>query len=185
MIYRFWLVLLVVLLLDGCVGTQPARELSRETLANLVEYEQQVRETSRLLQAYYRKTLSDLGDDYKWMQHTVEITSRGTAAEDAVDRLVTDDYSAKHFRDYLASVSEATASERARYASLRAKLEAAEAQAIKEVAIEESTFKAMRAKLEFLQREPSLRDRADQIRPLINTAIQSLRSPKKTTGGGS
>jgi hypothetical protein len=185
MTHRCWLVLLVGLLVAGCAGKRPARELSRETLAHIVEYEQQVREASRLLQAYYRQTLSEVGDDYKWMQHTVETVNRATVAEDAVDLIVADGYSAKRFREYLAAVAEATATERARYAALRAKLEAAEAQAIKEVTIEESTLKATRTKLEFLQREPSLRDRAEQIAPLLEAAIKALRPPKKTPGGGS
>ena len=184
MTHRRWLVLGVAVLVAGCAGTRPARELSRETLAHIVEYEQQVRDASRLLQGYYRQTLSEIGDDYKWMQHTVETVGRATVAEDAVDRLVADGYSAKRFRDYLAAVAESTAAERALYAALRSKLEAAEAQAIKEVAIEESALKATRTKLEFLQREPSLRDRAEQIAPLLETAIKALRPPKKAPAGG-
>ena len=56
---------LLALLAAGCAGTSPARELSRETLGQLVEYEQQVRETSRLLQAHYRRVLKDVGEDNK------------------------------------------------------------------------------------------------------------------------
>src|SRR5262245_31923247 len=107
MIHRRWLMLLVGLLVAGCAGARPARELSSETLAHIVEYEQQVREASRLLQAYYRQTLSEIGDDYKWMQQTVETVGRATVAEDAVDRIVADGYSAKRFREYLAAVAEA------------------------------------------------------------------------------
>ena len=176
---------LLGLLVAGCAGTRPARELSRETLSQVVEYEQQVREASRLLQAHYRRVLKDVGDDYKSMQNTVEVTSRAVAAEDAVDQLMADGYSAKRFRDYLTGVAESTATERARYATLRAKLIAAENQAIKEMTVEEAALKVTRSKLEFLQREPSLRDRADQIGPLLEAAIKVLRPAKPTTGGGS
>jgi hypothetical protein len=176
---------LLSLLAAGCAGTRPARELSRETLSQVVEYEQQVREASRLLQAYYRRVLKDVGDDYKLMQNNIERSSRAVAAEDAVDRLIADGYSAKRFRDYLTDVAEATASERARYATLRGKLIAAENQAIKDVTVEESALKVTRSKLEFLQREPSLRDRADQIGPLLEAAMKALRPAKPTTGGGS
>jgi hypothetical protein len=185
MTLRRWLPVLLSLLVAGCAGTRAARELSRETLGQVVEYEQQVREASRLLQGYYRRALSDIGDDYKWMQRTVETAGRGAVAEDAVDRLIADGYSAKRLRDYLAGVSEVTTAERARYAALRAKLEAAETQAIKEVAIEESALRATRTKLEFLQRDPSLSDRAEQIAPLIDAAIKALRQQKAPTGAGS
>jgi len=176
---------LLGLLVAGCAGTRPARELSRETLSQVVEYEQQVREASRLLQAYYRRVLKDVGDDYKSMERNVERASRGVVADDAVDQLIADGYSAKRFRDYLTDVAQVTASERARYATLRGKLIAAENQAIKDVTVEESALKVTRSKLEFLQREPSLRDRADQIAPLLEAAIKALRKAKPTTGGGS
>ena len=176
---------LLAFLAAGCAGTKPARELSRETLGQLVEYEQLVREASRLLQANYRRVLTDVSDDYKNMQNQVERSSRAQAAEDAVDRLIADGYSAKRFRDYLTEVTESTAAERARYAALREKLVAAENKAIRDVAVEESALKATRSKLEFLQREPSLRDRADQIGPLLEPAIKALRQAKPTTGGGS
>lgn len=185
MIERRSLAVLFCFLIAGCAGSRPARELSRETLGQVVEYEEQVREASRLLQAYYRRSLTDIGDDYRWMQHVTEITSRGTAAEDAVDLLLTDGYSARRLRDYLTIVGELTAADRARYAALRAKLEAAEAQAIKEAAIEESALKATRAKLELLQREPGLRDRAAQVAPLLEAAMKSMRQTKPASGGGS
>jgi hypothetical protein len=82
-------------------------------------------------------------------------------------------------------VIESTAAERARYAALREKLVAAESKALREVTVEESALKATRSKLEFLQREPSLRDRAGQIRPLLEPAIKALRQARPTTGGGS
>ena len=65
---RRWLVLVIGLdglLVAGCAGAGPARELSRETLGQIVEYEQQVREASRLLQAYYRRALIEIGEDYE------------------------------------------------------------------------------------------------------------------------
>lgn len=178
MIQQRWLTILFSVLLVGCAGARPARELSRETLGQVVEYEQQVRETSRILQAHYRRALVEIGEDYDWMLNTSEITSRGIAAEDAVDQLLADGYLARHLRNYFTTVADSTAADRARYAALRVKLGATQAQAVKEVAIEEVTLKAMRAKLEFLQREPSLRDRAAQIAPLIEAAIKSIRSVK-------
>lgn len=180
MIQRRWLVLLFSMLLVGCAGARPARELSRETLGQVVEYEQQVLATSRILQAYYRRALIEISEDYDRMQNTAEVTSRGIAAEDAVDQLLKDGYSARHLRNYLTAVADATAADRARYAALRVKLGTTQAQAVKEVAIEEATLKAMRAKLEFLQREPSLRDRAAQIAPLIEAAVKSIQNVKPT-----
>lgn len=176
---------LLGLLVAGCSGTKAARDLSRETLSHVVEYEQQVREASRVLQAHYRRVLTDVGDDYKSMQRLVETASRGVVAEDAVDRLIADGYSAKRFRDYLSDIADVTGSERARFATLRGKLIAAENQAIKDVTVEEGALKATRSKLELLQREPNLRDRAGQIAPLLEAAIKVLRQPKSTAGGGS
>ena len=117
------------------------------------------------------------------MLNHVEITTRAKAAEDAVDRLLADGYSARHFRDYLTEVTENAAAQRARYAALSEKLVAAENKAIKEVTIEEAALKATRSKLEFLQREPSLRDRAAQIGPLLEAAIKAIRKAKPTPGG--
>jgi phage shock protein A len=180
-----WLVCLTCVLLAGCAGSRPARELSRETLAQVVEYEDQLRGMSRVLQAHYRSVAGGLGTDLGWMLRSSERTSQDIAARDAVDQLLADGYSDKAVRDYLAATVAAVEDDRARFEEARAKLVAAETEALAAATLEENTLKATRAKLEQLQREPSLRDRAAQLRPLIEAAVQAIRKGGTAEGEGS
>jgi hypothetical protein len=105
---------LACLLLAGCAGSQPSRELSRETLAQVIQYEDQLNNMSRVLQANYRVTANDMGNDVAWASRTSERTSRAILADDAVDKLIKDGYTEKSLRDFLEAVVAATDGSRAK-----------------------------------------------------------------------
>jgi hypothetical protein len=180
-----WLIGIGCLLLASCAGSQAGRELSRETLAQLVEYEDQLRGMSRILQAHYRATIIDMGSDINWASRTSERATRSILADDAVDALLADRYTEKAFREYIDTVVAETAASRVRFAELYAKQVTAEVEALNTAALEEKALQTTRVRLELLQREPSLNDRAAQIRPLIEAAVKAIqdgREPETTDG---
>jgi len=134
---------------------------------------------SRVLQANYRVTANDMGNDVAWASRTSERTSRAILADDAVDKLIKDGYTEKSLRDFLEAVVAATDGSRAKFAELNAKQVAAEAEAINMTSVEGKILQTTRTRLEQLQREPSLEDRAAQIKPLLEAAIKAMQKEKK------
>jgi hypothetical protein len=68
-----------------------------------------------------------------------------------------------------------------------AKQVAAEAEAINMTSVEGKILQTTRTRLEQLQREPSLEDRAAQIKPLLEAAIKAMqkeKEPSESAGAG-
>lgn len=175
--------------LVGCSGSRPARELSRETLSQLVEYEDQVRDMSRVLQTHYRRTIADMQTDIAAAGRSSNRTSDAILAQDAVDELLARRLVDRSLRNFLEAVVARNAADRAQFADLLARLIAAETEAIRATTLEEKALQVTRARLEQLQREPSLSDRAEQIRPILETvsvalSLQGEPNASPSTGGG-
>src|SRR4051812_47255749 len=91
---------ILVLTLAGCAGTPAARNLSRETLAQVIEYEQQIRTLSRDLQNNYKQSAVDYDLNLSRAQETSETRILVNAANDAADKAIRKGYSDKDVRDF-------------------------------------------------------------------------------------
>ncbi len=63
------------LVIGGCAATRSARNLSRETLAQVVEYEDSVHGLSRELKKYYNNELDKTSKSLKVFEETSLVTN--------------------------------------------------------------------------------------------------------------
>jgi hypothetical protein len=169
-----WL-LTSMLLITGCAGTQAARGLSRETLAHVVEYEEQIRDMSRVLAANYRRTDDHYNEILPSFQQTSEIAVEANLANDAADQMLRAGVTDSAVREYVASVLRAQQEQRSRFTSLRAQQIAARDAALASTEQDEKALQATRARLEQLQREPSFQGRLAQLQPLITAGFRAVK----------
>ncbi len=167
-------------LFTACAGPRAARELSRETLVQVVEYEEQLRNMSRELGAHYRKVIEDTKNDIPNFEQNSIRTHKYQLATDAVDQMVSKGFHDKDFREYVLEVVKRVKEERTRFANLLSKQILNQNSAIRKLKQDEKALKITRTKLEELQKEPSYKDRVTQIKPLLkhlidNTSLQDLK----------
>lgn len=170
---RTTLALVPLLAVVACGGTQPARELSRETLVHVVDYEEQIREMSRILAATSRQADADYAEDLVNTKQIGDIRIEANRANDAADSTLKDGFSDAALRTYVTAVLGEQAALAQRLAELLAKEAAARNAAVAATRQDEAALQAARTKLELLQREPSLRDRAQQLAPLIEAGFRA------------
>ena len=167
--------LLGILLIAGCAGTQAARGLSRETLSHVVEYEEQVRDMSRVLAANYRQTDEHYTEILRSFGQTSAIAVESNLANDAADQTLRAGVTDSAVRGYVASVLGAQQEQRSRFAALRAQQVAARDAALASTEQDEKALQATRARLEQLQREPSLEGRLGQLQPLVTAGFRAVK----------
>jgi dGTP triphosphohydrolase len=171
-----------MLFLASCSGTPAARNLSRETLAQVVEYENEIRTLSRDLQDAFDQSALSTRRDIERSAENLEGDIVNNLANDAADRTVRDGFSDRDLRNFAAGILEENEKAEASINVLRLKQIDAHQAAIASTSLDETELQAVRAKLEQLQREPSLSDRAEQIRPLIEAAAATLQTINSTKG---
>lgn len=172
----------IMLFLASCSGTPAARNLSRETLAQVVEYENEIRTLSRDLQDAFDQSALSTRRDIERSAENLEGDIVNNLANDAADRTVRDGFSDRDLRNFAAGILEENEKAEASINVLRLKQIDAHQAAIASTSLDETELQAVRAKLEQLQREPSLSDRAEQIRPLIEAAAATLQTINSTKG---
>ncbi len=161
---------LMITLCASCAGPDAARELSRETLAQVMEYEDSLRAMSRNLTVYYQANITNTRDAIAKFEKTGFTGIRYELAADAVDMVLVDGFRSKQFRRYLSSALDAKRAEQKRFASLLGKAVANQKQALAAVKLEEKLLQTTRAKLEELQVEPSTKDRISKLKPYFEIA---------------
>ena len=162
--------LLALLLCGACAGPDAARELSRETLAQVVEYEDSLRAMSRNLATYYKGNINIVKKSVESFEQTGIGRIRYQLAADAVDMVLIQGFRERQFRDYITSVNEAKRAEQDRFSSLLSKAVANQRKALAAVKVEEKKLKTVRVKLEALQTEPSTKDKIAQLKPYFEIA---------------
>ncbi len=163
----------------GCGAYNNAQVLSRETLAQVVEYEVSLRNMTRLLQQYYKKQLTDRLKSFKVLEETSLGAIQFQTAEDAVDLTLLRGFEAKQFRDFILSVQEKKKAQREGFRRLLNKVVAAQQKALNDLRFEEKHMQNVRTKLELLQVEPTLEDRVTQLKPFLESTFKEYEEWQK------
>ena len=159
--HAFWFVALVAGLLPGCRSPeQPARELARVTLAEVVSYQADASEAARILQRHAERREAASRAELA-VALTTEARARANsltrdAAEEASRRT---SYRASDLATYLRERSELQEGTRAALAERLAAYEASLAQLRTSYGIQDKKLSVLRQKLEALQGERSELDR--------------------------
>lgn len=153
-----------------------ARDLARETLVQTVEYEENLKKSSQVMQAYLSGRFEDLEGDIKAAQRTHTRMIVRSAAEEAVERALDRGFRAGEFRDFIEQVVNTQRElEKKEMEDLKT-LQNESKELLSGLEVQEKKLKKVRSKLEQMQAEPSFKDRAEQLLPLLRSAIESVKS---------
>lgn len=167
---------LILLILNGCSGPKAARELSRETLAHTIEYEQSLKGLGRSLAANYERQLNQAREIITRSQDAEIIAVQLQLSEDTADKILLRGFAAHQLREHVQTV----VAERKRIASAhQSKLQNIEetlGKAIKAASVKEKRLQTVRTKLESLQTSPGLADRISALKPYFEAARDAIKA---------
>jgi hypothetical protein len=173
-----------LIFLAACSADNNARELSRQTLVQVVSYEDAVRALSRTLGSSYEKTTSDLAKDSAYSGevsvHTMRLVD---AQEAAIEAMNNGGLTPPMLRSY---VSETLKKEQDRQDAIVADIAALKAEQKKSMAaldVKETRFRSVRQKLEKLQADPGLTSYLNRLKPLFEAAKSAYKNSENTSNG--
>ena len=153
-----WLLSLLALFGAGCTAQRNARGLARETLAQVVEYEESVRTLQRTMQKYYDRTWEQLKDRVR-IQHDNTIGAvENRMADDAVSVAMDRGFRSQDLREFIRGVLAEERAGRLRTTEALLELESKKSSILQRADTKEARLRALRVKLETLQQEPGYED---------------------------
>ncbi len=168
-------------LAGGCANSPDAgaRQLARETLAQVVEYEDSVRGLNRELTDYYGKNFDDIQMALLAQRSIESGVIRNQLAGDLADRFIAQGVRDSDFRDFFVQVQQAQDQARLRNAEIVGQLDEQRKTTLAQVIMREQKLKALRVRLEKLQTPPSLSDQISQLREFYEAAKDAYDEAKE------
>ncbi len=169
------------LLLHACAADQHAQDLSKETLIQVIEYDDTMQKLSRTLKEDYVKRQVSL------QKASSRATTGGTSAEidriavDAVDKVILHGFLVSDVRRFMSDVQDARRAQEAKLQAAWTSFDAKQQAVLEKTKVSQEQLKSVKIALEHLQTSASIEEEIERLLPLFEAAYDAQKgaaSPK-------
>ncbi len=174
-IYSFILFLGLSLLI-GCAADRHAQNLSKETLIQVVEYDDSMHSLSRVLGKDYAKKRRESLQKSLLRGNADAITAEiDRIAVDAVDKVLLHGFLVSDIRKFMSDVQEAKRLQEIRLQAASASFDSKQQAILEKIKVNQEQIKSVKLALEDLQVSATVEDEIERLKPLFEAARDALK----------
>ena len=157
----------------GCQSSRAherAQRLARETLVNVLDYEQTMKKKAAAIERYFAGSTADLQDDFAALMGVGTNSERNRLAGDAIDDLIDEGFRDSRFREMLERMLEFETDAKKSVETRVARLQQRLAQYRRRIQLQARALATLKGKLEKLQADRSTKEALNDLQPFIEYA---------------